>query len=186
MTSKKKKPTPTTPVVESRAEEITQAILEEPSEELERLHTQLAEAQSQADEYLEGWQRLQADFINYKRRMERDQAQAGQIATGNAIRRYLEVADDLERALQNPPQGGEGALWAQGIDLVYRKLLSAFEADGVKKIEAEGQFFDPALHEAITHEDNPDFPSGQIIGVVQAGYMLGERLLRPARVRVTK
>ena len=151
-----------------------------------QLRVALEAAQAQGLEYLDSTQRLQAEFINYKRRVERDLTSSVQNATGNAIRRYLDVADDLERALKNRPQQGDGAVWAQGIDLIYRKLLNAFEADGVKMIEAEGQQFDPSLHEAISQEDHPDFESGQVIGVVQAGYTLGERVLRPARVRVAR
>ena len=88
---------------------------------------------------------------------------------------------DVSRSLE-----GDGAVWADGIDLIYRKLLGAFEADGVKLIETQGQFFDPVLHEAISQEEAPDLESGQIIGVVQTGYTLGERVLRPARVRVAR
>lgn len=151
-----------------------------------QLRVALEAAQSEAKEYLESTQRVQAEFINYKRRVERDMISSVQNATGNAIRRYLEIADDLERALKNPPREASGAEWARGIELIYRKLMNAFEADGVKVIEAEGQQFDPSLHEAISQEDNPDFESGQVIAVVQAGYTLGERVLRPARVRVAR
>jgi molecular chaperone GrpE len=151
-----------------------------------QLRVALEAAQAQAKDYLDATQRLQAEFINYKRRIERDLTSSVQNSTGNAIRRYLDVADDLERALKNRPQEGDGTVWAQGIDLIYRKLLNAFEADGVKMIDAEGQPFDPNLHEAISQEDHPDFESGQVIGVVQAGYTLGERVLRPARVRVAR
>lgn len=147
---------------------------------------ELAAAQSKAQEYLDGWQRERADFFNYKRRIEREQLQAVQNALGNALHRYLDVADDLERALRNRPQEGDGAAWANGIDLIYRKLLVAFEADGVKPIDTQGACFDPSLHEAISQEDHPEMESGQIIGVVQTGYTLGERVLRPARVRVAR
>lgn len=154
--------------------------------EIQKLKAELEEVRRQANENLDGWQRALADFANYKRRVERDQVLVSQSAAGNTIRRYLEIADDLERALRNSPQDGDGARWAEGIDLIYRKMLNAFEADGVKMIEAKGQFFDPSLHEAISQEDSPDHESGQIIDVVQAGYMLGERVLRPARVRVAR
>lgn len=141
-----------------------------------------------ANEYLEGWQRERAEFFNYKKRMERELSQGGQNAFGNAIRRYLDIADDLGRALKstNRPTEGSGAIWAEGIDLIHRKLVSAFEADGVKMIEIEGKSFDPNLHEAISSEDSPDHESGQIIEVVQPGYILGERVIRPARVRVAR
>lgn len=147
---------------------------------------ELVEARTKAQEYLDGWQRERADFFNYKRRVERDVTQSAQNALGNALRRYLDITDDLERALRSRPQEGDGASWASGIELIYRKLLAALEADGVKPIETEGAFFDPSLHEAISQEDHPGLESGQIIGVVQTGYMMGERVLRPARVRVAR
>jgi molecular chaperone GrpE len=195
MTSRKKKDTPSAQPEqpqeqkpgEGEAQELSlQEKLDQTEMDNAQLRVALEAAQAEAKDYLDATQRLQAEFINYKRRVERDLTSSVQSATGNAIRRYLDVADDLERALKNRPQEGSGADWAQGIDLIYRKLMNAFEADGVKVIEAEGQPFDPNLHEAISQEDHPDYESGQVIGVVQAGYILGERVLRPARVRVAR
>jgi len=196
MTSRKKKDTPSGQPEQPNDQnqpaegEAKEAGLQEKLDQIEmenaQLRVALEAAQAEAKDYLDATQRLQAEFINYKRRVERDLTSSVQNATGNAIRRYLDVADDLERALKKRPQDGVGVVWAQGIDLIYRKLLNAFEADGVKVIEAEGQPFDPNLHEAISQEDHPDYESGQVIGVVQAGYIMGERVLRPARVRVAR
>jgi len=156
--------------------------------EVAQLQQELDQALKKSNEYLEGWQRERAEFFNYKKRMERDQSQGSQNVVGNAIRRYLDIADDLARALNNKnrPSEGEAATWADGIDLIYRKMLSAFEADGVMRMETDSKFFDPNLHEAISHEDSPSHESGQIIEVVQPGYTIGERVLRPARVRVAR
>jgi molecular chaperone GrpE len=153
-------------------------------EEIENLKNELNEMRTKADEYLDGWQRARADFANYKKRVERDQAQVYQMAVGSIVKRYLEVLDDLERALNNRPASGEGATWAEGIELVYRKLLAILEAEGVKQMDADGQFFDPNLHEAISQENSPEHESGQIIEVIKQGYLLGERVIRPALVRV--
>lgn len=157
-----------------------------PAEELDDLKTRLEEAQAKADEYLDGWQRARAEFANYKKRIDRDQAQVYQNAAGNVIKRFLDILDDLERALKNCPTSGEGAEWAAGIDLIYRKFLTALEAEGVKPMEAEGQVFDPNIHEAISHEDCNDVDSGQVIEVVKQGYRMGDHVLRPATVRVAK
>jgi molecular chaperone GrpE len=159
-----------------------------PEEEILQVRCELDKALARANEYLIGWQRERAEFINYKKRMEREQSQGGQNAFGNAIRRYLDIADDLARALKdkNRPTEGNGAIWAEGIDLIHRKMIAAFEADGVQIIETDGKFFDPNMHEAISHEDSPEHESGQIIDVIQPGYMLGERVIRPARVRVAR
>lgn len=165
----------------SQAEEMA-AILQE----IDYLKLQLEEARQKADENLSGWQRALADFSNLKRRVEREQAQANQNAAGSIIKRFLDVVDDLDRALKNRPQDGEGANWANGIELIYRKFSNILDAEGVKTIPADGETFDPNLHEAISMEENPAFESGQIIGVVQQGYILGDRVLRPARVRVAR
>lgn len=153
---------------------------------LQAVQAALAESQVKVEEYLDGWQRARAEFANYKKRVERDQEQMKLNATGNVVRRYLEIGDDLERALKNRPQEGDGATWAAGVELVHRKLITYLENEGVKQMQAEGQFFDPALHEAIMSEESPDHQSGQIIEVVQPGYLLGDRVLRPAVVRVAK
>lgn len=167
--------------------ETATAIAEAPTvSEVEALKEELSKAQAKANEYLEGWQRSAADFSNYKRRIEREQAQNQQLATANVIKRFLEIFDDLERALKNRPQNPEFDQWAEGIELVYRKFLSYLESEGIQPIEAEGQFFDPNLHEAISQEDHPELESGRIISVVQQGYRLGDRVLRPARVRVAR
>jgi len=156
------------------------------SEEINTLMEELAESQAKAGEYLDGWQRSRAEFANYKKRVERDQAQAYQNASGNIIKRYLDVVDDLERALKNRPLEGEDAVWANGIELIYRKLLAFLENEGVKQMAAEGELFDPNLHEAISLEESTQYESGQIIEVLQHGFLLGDRVLRPATVRVAK
>ncbi len=176
------------PVSPIEPEEITEVPAVIPEEEITQLRCELEKTSARANEYLTGWQRERAEFINYKKRMEREQSQGGQNAFGNAIRRYLDTADDLARALKdkNRPTEGNGAIWAEGIDLIHRKLIAAFEADGVKMIETKGKFFDPNMHEAISNEDSPNHESGQIIDVISPGYMLGERVIRPARVRVAR
>lgn len=169
-------------------DEVIEAPVVIPEEEIAQLRAELDQALAKSNEYLSGWQRERAEFINYKKRIEREQSLGGQNAFGNAIRRYLDIADDLARALKdiNRPVEGNGAIWADGIDLIHRKMVAAFEADGVKIIEAKGKFFDPNMHEAISHEDSPEHESGQIIDVVQPGYTLGDKVIRPARVRVAR
>jgi len=152
----------------------------------ENLNNKIEELEKKANEYLDGWQRSRAEFANYKRRIEREQAQAYQAAAGNIIKKFLEVADDLERALKNRPQEGKAAEWANGIELIYRKLLAIMEAEGVKVMDVSGQIFDPSFHEAISHEEADGYSEGEIIEVVKKGYVLGDRVLRPALVRVAR
>jgi molecular chaperone GrpE len=151
--------------------------------EREALQAQLAEVESKASEYKDGWARSQAEFQNYKKRIERDNELMYASMKGEIIKKVLPALDDLERALQNRPS--EDA-WASGIELIARKLQTILESEGVKRIEAKGAAFDPNFHEAITHEPSDEVESEHIIDVVQNGYMLGERVIRPALVRVAQ
>lgn len=156
------------------------------AKDLENLHAELEKAQQLSNEYFDGWQRERADFSNYKRRIERDQAMLTQTISGNIIKKYLIIVDDLERALKHRPSDGNGALWAEGIELIYRKLLNVLDQEGIQRIPAETEEFDPNRHEAISYEESPDHTSNQIIEVIEQGYMHGDRVLRPARVRVAR
>jgi molecular chaperone GrpE len=155
-------------------------------EEFELLKKQLEDTQTSAAEYLDGWQRSQAEFSNYKKRLEREQLGTTQLMRGAIISRFLPVLDDLQRALSNRPGDEANQSWVSGIELIERKLQAILDAEGVTRIEAEGKIFDPNLHEAISHEPSKDHESGQIIAVVQQGYMLGERVIRHAMVRVAQ
>ncbi len=150
------------------------------------LQQELQNAQNQCKEYFEGWQRERADFMNYKKRVERDQAQLHQVITANIIKKFLVVLDDMERAMKNRPADAEQQDWWNGVDLIYRKLQSILEAEGIQPIAAAGDLFDPNLHEAISHEESGEVQSGHIIEVVQQGYRLGDRVVRPALVRVAQ
>jgi molecular chaperone GrpE len=170
---------------ETELEELNE-LGEEVRQDITDLKKELDAIRLKSDEYLEGWQRARAEFANFRKRIDREREQSHQVAAGTIIRRYLEILDDLERALSNRPQEGEGAIWAGGIELIYRKFLKTLESEGVNRMAAEGEIFDPNMHEAISHEESPDHESGQIIEVVQPGYVLGDRVLRPALVRVAK
>ncbi len=155
-------------------------------EKIDQLKTRLAELEKEAADNLEGWQRERAEFSNYKKRVERDQAQSRQDITGAIIKKYLVVLDDLELALKDKPKNGPGEAWANGIELIARKLLAIIEAEGVELINQNRVPFDPTVHEAISSEENVDFESGEVIEVMRQGYKLGDRVLRPAMVRVAR
>lgn len=155
-------------------------------EAFEALQAQLEQCEGKAKGYFDGWQRERADFANYKRRIERDQANLSQNITGEIIKKYLLVLDDMDRAMKLRPSEGEAAAWSNGIELIYRKLQNILDAEGIKRIPAESEAFDPMRHEAISIEDSEQHESGHVIAVVQEGYTLGERVLRPARVRVAR
>jgi len=156
---------------------------EQLSAEIEALQIQLKEVEAKAAENLEGWQRTQAEFINYKNRIQRDREVEYASMKGEIIRKMLPVLDDLERSLAHRPENDS---WANGMELIARKFQSVLEIEGVTRIEAAGQPFDPNFHEAISSEPNDNVESGHVIDVVQNGYMLGERVIRPAMVRVAQ
>ena len=159
---------------------------ESPEAELERLRQELEAARAQAAEYLDGWQRTQAEFANYRKRQEAEFLERVRLNNAVLIARILPVLDDLERAVQTLPPGLQSLTWVEGVFLIKRKLEVILEAEGLKPIETEGKFFDPLYHEAVTYEDVPGYEDGQIIGEVQRGYMLGDRVIRPALVRVAR
>ncbi|HUG35108.1 MAG TPA: nucleotide exchange factor GrpE [Anaerolineales bacterium] len=151
--------------------------------ETEALKRQLEEAEAKLAESVDGWRRAQAEFQNYKKRIERDNELMYASMKGDILKKVLPALDDIERALQNQPTDNA---WANGIELIARKLQNMLETEGVKRIEAKGAQFDPKFHEAISHEPAEGVASGHVIEVVQNGYMLGERVIRPALVRVAQ
>lgn len=171
---------------ETQAEAVaTPEVGEQVSADAERdaLKRQLEEAETKLAESVEGWRRSVADFQNYKKRIERDNEMMYSSMKGDIIKKVLPALDDLERALQNRPEDNG---WVNGIELIARKLQNMLDAEGLKRIEAEGTEFNPNFHEAISHEPSEEVESGHVIAIVQNGYMLGERVIRPALVRVAQ
>ena len=153
-------------------------------EKLELLKAALEASEEKAAEYLDGWQRAKAEFTNFRKRQERERELSRFETVGRVAKRYLPIVDDLERALSDRPAEGDGAAWSEGIELIYRKLLTILEAEGVTTIEAEGEMFDPNLHEAVMQTESDEHESGQVIEVLQTGYKMGDRVLRPTIVRI--
>ena len=177
-------------IEEAAAEEATVAeeaaeVVEEASE-LEALRQELEEAKAQAAEYLDGWQRARAEFANYKKRNEQERQELFKLANTTLITRLLPIFDDFERAFQTLPSNLLSFTWIDGVALIYRKLQAILEAEGLTLMETEGKSFDPLVHEAVTYEESAEHQEGQIIGEAQKGYKLGDRVLRPALVRVAK
>jgi molecular chaperone GrpE len=154
---------------------------QEPVEAAEQQETPEAE---QPGDYLADLQRERAEFSNYKKRIEKERSLWGDAIKGDLALSLLPVLDDFDRAVENMPEDGTGKDWVNGILLIHRKLQQQLEALGVEEISAVGEEFDPALHEAVTHEESADHEPHQVIGVVRKGYRLGDKILRPALVRV--
>lgn len=160
---------------------------EEEIDELTALRQQLEASQAQADEYLDDLRRERAAFQNYKKRQENERGELRKMAVASLLNQILPVLDDLERALEAVPQEQSEQPWIEGILLIQRKLHTTLDGVGVLPVDAEpGQPFDPFIHEAVTYEEQKDRQEGEIIAVVQKGYKLGQRVLRPAMVRVAK
>ena len=136
--------------------------------------------------------RLMADMENLRRRTEREVADARTYAVANFARDMLNVADNIRRAIESVPEEAsstaEGAFKGliDGIDLTERDLLKTLERHGVKKLDPQGQKFDPNVHQAMFEIPNGEVPNGTVLQVVQSGYVIGDRVLRPAMVGVSK
>ena len=140
--------------------------------------------QLKTEECLDLLRRTQADFVNYRRRMSQEQAE-GRIAAQIALlSRLLPVLDDLGRALGAIPPELAMHPWVQGLLLVERRLTTLLDQLGVRQIGTPGEPFDPRWHEAITTEARADVPEGTILRVALPGYVMGERVIRPAQVSV--
>jgi len=147
------------------------------------LEEQLARAREDAQKYLGNWQRAEADFQNYKKRVDQERAESHRFASAALVMNTLPILDDLERALMSVDAHLAGLTWLDGVRLIYRKLQLILENAGVSAIEVEGQQFDPRYHEAVMHAEGPE---GKVLAEVQRGYMLHDRVLRPAMVVVGK
>ena len=140
----------------------------------------LAEEKQKAESYLANWQRAQADFINYKRRIEQERAEFSRFANASLILSLLPVLDDLERALDSTPPKAK-ADWVAGIKLIERNFRSTLEVQGLTPIKAMGEPFDPRFHEALRQDKGKE---GIVVEEFQKGYLLHDRVLRPAKVVV--
>jgi molecular chaperone GrpE len=150
------------------------------------LEEQLAAAQAEAARNLDGWQRTQAEFANARKRFEKQRTEANNNATADVIAKVLPVIDDFDRALGNVPEAITKDGWFEGIQLVHRKLNTILEHFNVVPIEAVGQTFDPALHEALMQEPSDEYESGTVTRELQKGYKVGERVIRPSLVYVAE
>jgi molecular chaperone GrpE len=129
--------------------------------------------------------RRRADFENYRRRVERDREQATVDARAQILTGLLPTVDNFERALSAPAGGDDRAL-REGVELIYRNLMTFLDSQGVVVKDPTGEMFDPQVHQALSHEPVPGAADGTIVDVFRKGYFLKERLLRPAMVKVAK
>ena len=144
------------------------------------------EVQRQRDEYYDLLLRKTAEFDNYRKRIDRERQSVSEAAAADLIEELLPLVDDMERALK-ADAGSEGAeAYRRGVELIHRRLVDALRKRGVRPIEAVGADFDPHYHQAVVHESAEGYREGEIVEEFSRGYKLGDRLLRPAMVKVAK
>jgi molecular chaperone GrpE len=158
----------------------------EESEEPE-LQAEIERLKTEAAANLDGWQRALAEFNNYRKRNEAERSQLVFLTGVKIIEKLLPVIDDFDLALANLPEEAQDDGWIEGVRITRRKLVGILESEGLSPIPVRpGDAFDPVIHDAMTHEESGEFSEGQIIAEVQTGYRIGDRLLRPSRVRVAR
>jgi molecular chaperone GrpE len=150
-------------------------------ENIEALKQALAEEKAKAEANLAGWQRAQADYINYKRRSEQEKDEISQFANAILILNILPILDDWELALASIPEDQANLSWVEGVRLIERKLRGILETQGLSPIEAVGQPFDPNLHEAAMPGKGEE---GIVVSELRKGYKFRDRVIRPAKVIV--
>jgi molecular chaperone GrpE len=144
-----------------------------------------SDLQRERDDYYDRWVRKTAEFENYRKRIERERREQADQAVVGLLEELLLVVDDFDRAL-TVEAGEGGAAYRKGVELIHAKLQEVLRKYGVRPIEALGTDFDPNLHQAVLHEVSPEHREGEVIGELRRGYLIGERLLRPAMVKVAK
>ncbi|MCB0033244.1 MAG: nucleotide exchange factor GrpE [Anaerolineales bacterium] len=164
--------------VEAAAEETAADATASTVEEL------LEAAKVEAAKNLDGWQRALADLANARKRFEKQSQSAYTNATVEVVSKLLPVMDDFDRAMQNVPDELAANPWFDGLNGVLRKLNSILDGINAERIPAQGEPFDPNLHDAIMSEASDEYESGVVIRELQAGYRIGERVIRPSLVVV--
>jgi molecular chaperone GrpE len=149
------------------------------------LKAELAQAKAKEEEHYNQFLRLQAEFDNYRKRTQKEKAELVKYATEGLVEQLLPVLDNFERAADAAQANPDIAAFSQGVDMIFRQLLTALNKEGLKAIEALGQPFDPNLHEAVLRVESEEHPENTVIEELQKGYYLKEKVLRPCMVKVS-
>ena len=160
---------------------------ETPEDAVEDIETRLEKAEEEAKENYDRFLRVSAEFDNYKKRTSREMSEFRKYANESLIKELLSVVDNMERAIvsaNSEENAGNGII--EGVDLTVKEILRMFDKYYVKPIQAVGEPFDPAFHQAVMQEESEDQPENTVLSELQKGYMIHDRLLRPAMVVVSK
>lgn len=151
----------------------------------EKLQAQLDEKTRESSEYFDKWLRLRAEMENFKKRMQKEKADHLRFGNEDLLKALLPILDNLNRAIDHGKNGRENSSLLAGVEMIHKELLNILERFGVKPIQAAGEVFDPEKHEAISQEES-DLEANRVVAAVQNGYLYHDRLLRPAKVIVSK
>ncbi|MCA1554321.1 MAG: nucleotide exchange factor GrpE [Chloroflexi bacterium] len=154
-------------------------------DEEQNTNGELDAARAEAAEYKDRWLRAQAEFQNFRKRQERESAEARAMASADMVKTLLPVLDDFDRAFRNVPEEYADDSWINGFRLIERKFKQVLEQAGVKPIETVGKTFNPNFHESVASEER-DEPHGTILEEYRKGYILNDKVLRPAMVKIAQ
>lgn len=158
----------------------------ETAPDAETLRQDLEAERQRCAEYLDNWQRARADFANLRKRTEQEKEEIRKYGTAELLAHLLVIGDDFERAFMALPPSLHHFTWIDGMLVIYQKLMATLEHEGLKPIEAAGADFDPTVHEAVQIEEGAEGNLEVVTAVLQRGYKLNDRVLRPALVKVGK
>jgi molecular chaperone GrpE len=145
----------------------------------------LAEERAKYEEMKDRFLRSQADFDNYRKRMQKEREEMAKYASRSLLEKLLPAIDNLERAIDSSKQSESFEMLAQGVEMVYRQIMDALREEGAVPLETVGKPFDPHFHQAVMQEESDQYESGIVIEEFQKGYMLKDKLIRPAMVKVS-
>lgn len=152
----------------------------------EKLQSDLEKLQKLNQEYLDGWKRAKADYINFKKEAEKEKMQIVQFANAALLLELMPIVDDLKTALKHMPAEQKGAEWAKGFEHILKKFLNVMKELGVEQIPAIGEKFDPGMHEAVSKEKKADTEPGIILEEIATGYTLQGKVIKHSKVKVSE
>lgn len=153
---------------------------------IEHVQEELATVLAEHEELLDKYKRSLADFANYRKRQERDREIQAVRMRMEMLRELLPIIDDFHLALDNAPNSPEESEWVAGVQLIERKLMALLQTFGAESMNALGKRFDPNYHDAMMYEPSDEYPEGTVSQVIRKGYMIGDQVLRPALVNVSR
>ncbi len=167
-------------------DEQVEAVQSEELDDVSLMKAEMEEALREKDQFKAMAQRAQADLVNYRRRVADEQSEIRRNTNSTLLLKFLGIVDDIDRAIELLPEDVAGSGWVDGLELIRRNMKSILDSEGVEKIEAKGQRFEPWEHEAVSYQEAPDGIDGMVTDVFREGYKLHDRVLRAAQVVVSK